>query len=108
MKFTSALAILGALTGAAHAAATPVFHGTYEVFATRGACSPGEALGTIGNVRFQQLAAGSAISFVSPSNSEVRSYLLPTGVFNNTFKPVRAMQLRFDFSPVKHQVPGEI
>ena len=97
MKCTFTLAILGALIGVAHAAVTPVFHGTYEVFATKGACSPGEALGTIGNLRFQQSATGgggSAISFVSPSDSEVRSYLLPTGVvFDNTFQPVKAMQL---------------
>ena len=106
MKCLRALAIVGSLVGSANAAVTPtpLFNGTYEVFGARGTCNPGETIGTIGNVRFRQSVAGSAISLLGPSGSEVRSFFLPNDVFNRTFKSVRSMFLRFDFEPINHPV----
>ena len=106
MKYLITLPILLSLGVSASAAVTPtsVFNGTYEVFAAKGTCSPGETIGTIGNVRFQQSSAGSAITFLAPSGSEVRSFFLPGDVFSSKFKAVRGIHLRYDFAPIVHTV----
>lgn len=106
MKCLCAVALLATLMGSASAAVTPtpIFNGTYEVFDAKGTCTPGETIGTIGNVRFRQTSAGSAITFLGASGSELRSLFLPRDVFTSTFKTVRTMFLRFDFAPLNHPV----
>lgn len=102
MKVLLATGIAGLLLCSSGVRAEPIYQGTFEVYKTRGACQPGESLGTIGNLRFEQSALGTGLTFAQPS--EARSYFLQYLPFDATFRKVDSMYVRFGFSPVPHTV----
>lgn len=81
---------------------TPLLEGEFEVFGLRGDCAGASPIGTIGTLRYQQIPSGTTVSFVEPS--QVRSYFLPGARFDETFKEVSTMFLRYGFGPINHDV----
>lgn len=101
MRMLAALTLSALSINFASAEVTPVFNGAFEIYSQNG-CVGENPVGSSGTIRFQQLDGGTALVFVQ--NAQVRSYFLPSDTFDNTYKPVQTMYMRYDFGAVNHSV----